>query len=106
MGLVELSLVSQEPPYWGWLKPLFLEDLDAAINAANPDHADAASVATEPVAVTLHRLQGALQFTEAPHLFERLSSALEKNADVETLVVCAKTSSPWVDISPGKQLKP
>ena len=86
MGLVELSLVSQEPPYWGWLKPLFLEDLDAAINAANPDYADAASAATEPVAVTLHRLRGALQFTEAPHLFERFSSALEKNADLETLV--------------------
>ena len=34
MGLVELSLVSQEPPYWGWLKPLFLEDLDAAINVS------------------------------------------------------------------------
>lgn len=86
MGLVELSLVSQEPLTGDGQAVLFLEDLDAAINAANPDYADAASAATEPVAVTLHRLRGALQFTEAPHLFERFSSALEKNADLETLV--------------------
>lgn len=56
MGLVEFSLVSQEPPYWGWLKPLLLEDLDGAINSANPDYTETVSGVREPVNITLHRL--------------------------------------------------
>ena len=86
MGLVEFSLVSQEPPYWGWLRPLLLEDLDRAINSANPDYTETASSVLEPVNTTLHRLRGALQFTQVPDLLHRFSSALENDADLEILL--------------------
>ena len=86
MGLVEFSLVSEEPPYWGWLKPLLLEDLDGAINSANPDYTETVSGVREPVNISLHRLRGALQFTQAPDLLDRFSSALENGADLETLL--------------------
>lgn len=86
MGLVELSLVSQEPPFWGWLKPLLLEDLDKAINSVNPDYTGTIPGSLEPLKITLHRLRGSLQFTQIPYLLDQFSSALENGADLEVLL--------------------
>lgn len=71
MGLVDLSLVSQEPAYWGWLRSLVLEDVEAAIRLSNPDIPMPAQPPTETAQDILERVAGALAFTDTPELLER-----------------------------------
>ena len=87
MGLVELSLVSQEPPYWGWLKPLFLEDLDAAINVSVfPKVYE--QVANELLPDSVVRVKGRVNVRdEVVELHADSVTSLDVNSDVARPVV-------------------
>lgn len=63
MGLVEHALVSKEPPHWGWLLPLAIENIDAALAATTGQGTEGANPG-----VLLTQIQGALAFTSLPSL--------------------------------------